>query len=409
MELVLNRSNFPANISEPDIHNVDTNTSDASHYQLQGTWTLSTGRHFNYLVLKDSLESSADISNVYFCVEDVCQSPGCDNMNFNNINERLHINLLHLIMEFPTSEIVSELFRDFLNNLQPLASVQVSEKLCKMSRLLDSKVPKIQLKLDNYQYAGEAKENVWRDGADEDPDLEPDEERFIEACKSLRQKTRPAEHYSVSRTDCSTVAQCLYCSDTFTSLHPDHRQRRRESLAQVVDHILVLHFNTYAFKCDLCETNFSEKTSFEVHMTETHERGGLEKLQCTSCLLRFDSKKELSTHTKLEHSAKKTSLKCEQCEKVFSSKKTKYAHLRSVHGTSNKESKKARPASACVCSVCGEKKKSEHNLSQHIKKFHDNAFPEPIVCNLCTEIKQLRNRKYHTPYSFQLHMRQIHR
>ena len=123
----------------------------------------------------------------------------------------------------------------------------------------------------------------------------------------------------------------------------------------------------------------------------------------------FGSKKELSTHTKLEHSSKKNSLKCEQCEKVFSSKKTKYAHLRSVHGTSNKESKKARATSACVCSVCGEKKKSEHNLSQHIKKFHDNAFPEPIVCNLCTEIKQLRNRKYHTPYSFQLHMRQIHR
>ena len=298
----INRSNFPANIA--DIHNIDI--SDDSHYQLQGTWTLSTGRHFNYLVLKDSLESSADISNVYFCVEDVCQSPGCDNMNFNNINERLHINLLHLIMEFPTSEIVSELFRDFLNNLQPLASVQVSEKLCKRSRLLDSKVPKIQLKLDNYQYAGEAKENVWRDGTG--------------------------------------------------------------------------------------DTNFSEKSSFEVHMHETQDQGGLEKLQ-----------------TKLEHPAKNTSLKCEQCEKVFSSKKTKYAHLRSVHGTSNKESKTARPASACVCSVCGEKKKSEHNLSQHIKKFHENAFPEPIVCNLCTEIKQLRNRKYHTPYSFELHMRQIHR
>ena len=407
MELVLIRSNFPANLS--DIHNVDNNTIEASHYQLQGTWTLSTGRHFNYLVLKDSLESSADISNVYFCVEDVCQSPGCDNLNFHNINERLHINLLHLIMEFPTSEIVSELFRDFLNNLQPLASVQVSEKLCKMSRLLDSKVPKIQLKLDNYQYAGETKDNVWRDGADEDPELEPDEERFVEACKSLKQKTRPGAHYSVTRTDCRTVSQCLYCSDTFSSVHPDPRQRRRESLAQVVDHILVFHFNTYAFKCDLCESNFNEKSSFEVHMTEIHEQGGLEKLQCSSCLLRFDSKKELSNHTKLEHSAKKTSLKCEQCDKVFSSKKTKYAHLRSVHGTSNKESKKDRSASACVCSVCGEKKKSEHNLSQHIKKFHDNAFPEPIVCNLCTEIKQLRNRKYHTPYSFQLHMRQIHR
>jgi hypothetical protein len=35
---------------------------------------------------------------------------------------------------------------------------------------------------------------------------------------------------------------------------------------------------------------------------------------------------------------------------------------------------------------------SEHNLAQHMKKFHENAFSEPITCQYCTEIKQLRNR-----------------
>jgi len=38
----------------------------------------------------------------------------------------------------------------------------------------------------------------------------------------------------------------------------------------------------------------------------------------------------------------------------------------------------------------------------------EDAFPEPIVCQLCADTKQLRNRKYHTPYSFELHMKQIH-
>ncbi len=43
-------------------------------------------------------------------------------------------------------------------------------------------------------------------------------------------------------------------------------------------------------------------------------------------------------------------------------------------------------------------KQTEHNLGQHMKKFHENAFPEPISCQYCTEIKQLRNR-YQSPSS----------
>ena len=402
---------LPSMSSVLNLPHTETETDDGSHYQLQGTWTVSTGKHYNYLVLKDSLESSAEISNLYFNVEDVMQSAGCDNLNLNNINERLHINLLHLISEFPSSEIVSELFRDFLNNLQPLASVQVSERLVKTSRLLESKVPKIQLKLENYQYEEDGKENVIIDGTSQrEESLTCDEERFVEACKSLKQKTTTSDHYSVKQTDSGSEAVCLYCYKTFSSSSSDAQQNRTESIAQVVDHILVIHFNTFAYKCDLCETTFNEKSSFEAHLNEPHEPVGGEKLfQCSSCPQRFASKIELTNHSKSEHSTKRPAdLKCEQCDKVFSSKKTKYSHLRTVHGTSSRETKKDKAASACMCPVCGEKKKSEHNLSQHIKKFHENAYPEPIVCGLCTEIKQLRNRKYHTPYSYELHMKQIH-
>ncbi|XP_023346927.1 zinc finger protein 141 isoform X3 [Eurytemora carolleeae] len=84
-----------------------------------------------------------------------------------------------------------------------------------------------------------------------------------------------------------------------------------------------------------------------------------------------------------------------------------YAHMRGIHGISSKMIKREKPLST-TCIICGEKKKSEHNLTQHMKKFHEGAFPEPISCPQCSDIKQFRNRKYHTPYSFDLHIKQIH-
>ena len=59
-----------------------------------------------------------------------------------------------------------------------------------------------------------------------------------------------------------------------------------------------------------------------------------------------------------------------------------------IHGISSKAAKK--PKRDTTCQLCGENKKSEHNLNQHYKKFHENAFPEPISCQKCVDIKQLR-------------------
>merc|ERR1719394_808121 len=54
-----------------------------------------------------------------------------------------------------------------------------------------------------------------------------------------------------------------------------------------------------------------------------------------------------------------------------------FAHMRNVHNISNKAVKKEK-AGEFVCPTCGEKKNSDHNLQQHIRKFHENAFPEPF-------------------------------
>jgi len=122
------------------------------------------------------------------------------------------------------------------------------------------------------------------------------------------------------------------------------------------------------------------------------------------------TKNELKCHMRTNHEPNERGLdiKCEKCDKSFASKKTMFAHMRNVHNVSNKMVKKEK-ASECVCPTCGEKKNSDHNLQQHIRKFHENAFPEPLACQLCCNgVKQLRSRKYHTPYSYELHMRQIH-
>ena len=264
-----------------------------SHYQLQGTWTTATGRSINYLLLKESLDSALDISRVYFNVEDV---RGCEGSAVagEDVTDRLHISLVNLILEFPTSEIVCDLFRDFLAGLQPLASVLVSARLCR-SRLVHSSVPKVQLKVESSQELASdgEEEEAWRT----EPRLGVDED---DQNNDLRDNVMPTSGVSKS-------------------------QKRKS-----------------AFPAP--------------HSSKA--RG----------VLPGDD-----------------------------------------HGIPRKKPPIERRPASLVCPTCGEKKHSEHNLAQHVRKFHEDAFPEPIVCQLCADTKQLRNRKYHTPYSFELHMKQIHR
>jgi len=409
------------------------------HYQLQGTWITASGKNVNYIVLKEDLESKVDISKIYFNIEDISQCGGFD-INMTGVTDRYHLNLLNVILEFPNSEIVSDIFRDFVGGLQPLASTEVTQPLS-TPRIIEGKGPKIQLKMEKSRLDSEGQESDKDDALEEDDDdddddelwkpepevklevdrkeiklesgerkekMTMDEKRFFEVCRSLGHKASRKDHYSNYFSNTKNESTCRYCSQVFGSENFDLDKCREECVRDVVDHILVQHFQTYAYKCELCGNTFNSKGPFHSHM-KTNHADQLRKFECPTCQCGFYFKKELKSHIRLAHepNEKGLNLKCGQCDKTFSSKKTKYAHMRGIHGICSKNIKKEKP-SVSMCPICGEKKKSEHNLGQHIKKFHENAFPEPIVCHLCTEIKQLRNRKYHTPYSYELHMRQIH-
>ena len=283
------------------VHDPSVPVSDPppdSHYQLQGTWTTATGRNINYLLLKESLDSALDISRVYFNVEDV---RGCEGSAVagEDVTDRLHISLVDLILEFPTSEIVCDLFRDFLAGLQPLASVLVSARLSR-SRLVHSSVPKVQLKVERSQEPASDGEEV----------AEEEEEAW--------------------RTD-----------PRLGVVEDDQNNDLRDIGMPTLD------------------------------VSKSQKRKSAFPAQCSS--------------------------------------KARVAPPREDHGRPRKKPPIERRPASLVCPTCGEKKHSEHNLAQHVRKFHEDAFPEPIVCQLCADTKQLRNRKYHTPYSFELHMKQIHR
>lgn len=415
-----------------------------SHYQLQGTWQSPGGRCVNYIVLKENLENRIDITKVYFNIEDISKCPGF-NLDLSGVTERYHLNLLNMILEFPHTELVTDLFREFIGSLNPLASTEVSEPIA-TPRIIEGKGPKIQLKLESFALDGGGEEE--EEDVDEDSDRETgpvwqaetepqvkleeekvevaverrlsptlDERRFLDTCRTLGEKPNKKHHYGVvgmNTANCRAI--CLHCKLCFrgegNEKEDDQEDPYKTCTSQVIDHILVHHFQTFAYKCDICALTFNNKEGYAAHLSEQHGEP-VRTWQCQACSQGFLTGREMKAHMRMAHpeplleDALAVSLKCQTCGKLFSSKKTMFAHLRSIHGLSNKLVKREKPLSS-VCSICGEKKKSEHNLAQHVKKFHENAFPEPITCQYCTEIKQLRNRKYHTPYSYELHMRQIH-
>jgi len=403
------------------------------HYQLQGTWETPSGKYVNYIVLKDSLESKIDISRIYMNIEDINKCRGF-NLDLTGVNDRYHLNLLNIILEFPQSELVLDLFKAFLSSLNPGLNTEVLEPLSTPNpRIIESKVPKVQLKLESYLLeAGggggdsDREEFSWQEDIDEEDiskedkidfknerkekgiKMTSDEKRFFDICRSLGQRPTRKDHFLILGVSNEPVkAVCLHCKNRFSAADPDLEVQYRDTIALVVDHILLQHFQTFAYKCDMCVMTFNTKEAFSDHMVVNH-REEMDRFQCKDCTLGFLTRKDLKSHERLTHDSTDTGLniKCKSCDKTFSSKKTMHAHLRGIHGISSKSVKREKHVT--MCTICGENKKSEHNLAQHIKKFHENPYPEPITCPRCTDIKQLRNRKYHTPYSFDLHMKQIH-
>lgn len=210
-----------------------------SHYQVQGTWTTTQGKHVNYMVLREGLDDTENhkIGNVYLNLGDV---QACGGLLLNDLQieatDRAHVRLVHLVAECPEAVIVRELFQDFLSSLQPLASVQVSEALS-TPRLVEGRGPKIQLKMEEEEdeaeddhdrfsdhgeepkaFAGESGEvklklededknsNSKKDGSS------ADENRLREACRLLGHPSKISSHFLLPSP---FLATCAYCNSQF--------------------------------------------------------------------------------------------------------------------------------------------------------------------------------------------------
>ena len=369
--------------------------TDASHYQLQGTWSTASGAQVNYLVLKPNLDSEVNITNVYFNVDTLRQFKGCEYSE--PTSKYAYINIVNLITEFPTSEIVSELFRQFLSDLQPTASFLVNNQLNK-TRIIESKVSAVNPSITKDVESDSMNNDRWNpDDVAIDNESKPkyscDETRFLEICLALRVKTTLSDHFTVS----GSHATCLYCSQIFSCPHNDMGDDYDED--NIIDHIIVEHFNSSAFTCHSCQEVLGSKSIYH------HHKHDHTKQNCS----RFHSKYCNYSPNKEKLSRSKTRFECDKCQMVFVTKKMKLQHIRYCHKKMSIKKSSTGDATGLMCPTCGERKNSETNLAQHIKKFHENAYQEPIVCNLCSGTRQLRNRKYYTPYSYELHIRQIHR
>ena len=198
-----------------------------SHYQVQGTWTTTQGKHVNYMVLREGLDDTENhkIGNVYLNLGDV---QACGGLLLNDLQmeatDRAHVRLVHLVAECPEAVIVRELFQDFLSSLQPLASVQVTEALS-TPRLVEGMGPKIQLKMEEEVYddngnfsddeSGEVKlkqEDEDKNGNSKKESPSADENRLREACRLLGQTSKTSSHFSLPSP---LLASCAYCNAQF--------------------------------------------------------------------------------------------------------------------------------------------------------------------------------------------------
>ena len=88
-------------------------------------------------------------------------------------------------------------------------------------------------------------------------------------------------------------------------------------------HMSSVHEEKKAFKCKVCDKNFSQKTILSVHMASVHE--GLKAFKCELCDKRFSKKCNMSTHMSSVHERKKKVWSYFK-EKSFSAKIIEYIH-----------------------------------------------------------------------------------
>merc|ERR1719400_2792534 len=205
--------------------------------------------------------------------------------------------------------------------------------------------PKIQLKMEEEVYddngnfsddeSGEVKlkqEDEDKNGNSKKESPSADENRLREACRLLGQTSKTSSHFSLPSP---LLASCAYCNAQFPG------EASGDAVRKVIDHVLVHHLHSPAYKCEMCTNTFNSREAFQEHMMDKHG-AQTSRLECSLCHIAFFTKNELKCHTRTHHEPVEqgVEIKCEKCDKSFASKKTMFAHMRNVHNVSNKAVKR---------------------------------------------------------------------
>lgn len=119
------------------------------------------------------------------------------------------------------------------------------------------------------------------------------------------------------------------------------------------------------------------------------KRSVVARLKCSACPEKFQTKKSLQNHYRLEHADRRRSYKCTICQKDLGLWKNLRRHMEEKHGES-----------AWQCNVCDKQFSRIDNLKRHFKSKHCNTrFLSPLVESMQAKIDDLLNRQIASPLS----------
>ena len=89
---------------------------------------------------------------------------------------------------------------------------------------------------------------------------------------------------------------------------------------------MLLHTGKKAFRCEVCEKNFTVKGNLKQHML-THTK--VKAHECDICKKKFSHKSNLVSHFRIHLGEQPYG--CAECEKWFTEISSRNRHLRTVH------------------------------------------------------------------------------
>jgi uncharacterized Zn-finger protein len=112
-----------------------------------------------------------------------------------------------------------------------------------------------------------------------------------------------------------------------------------------------------ASKCSECGRIFANSSYLLTHLRYDHNKG--KPFKCDRCDSRFTQRGSMMDHIRDVH--EKRDHKCPDCDKSFSNRSGMKTHMRAVHPS---------PERTFSCALCPAKFTRKANLNSHLKKVH---------------------------------------